>query len=170
MVDDRKTIERAKQEALLHYINGGVYDLRYDRDLIRYLINVGYLGWDMTDDLKDYHWTTAMGLIYLRSRGYDVPAPKVRNGRIVGVDEYDRLVDWDPSELKGSETTDAGGRPRSKAEELFETYRSQTVSGASMHHPDSYHTDSVGRHKRYHIDYFDYSDSTDDETNKPLWE
>ena len=103
MVDDRKAIERAKQDALLHYINGGVYDSRYDRDLIRYLINVGYLGWDMTDDLKDYHWTTAMGLIYLRSRGYDVPAPKVRNGRIVGVDECDRLVDWIPPEPKGQE-------------------------------------------------------------------
>ena len=96
-MDSRLIRERKSQEILLHYIDGKVLDPEHDTDDVEELYLAGYLSWKMTDDYRNYYKTTDTGLIYLRSRGYDVSAPDVRNNRIVGIDKCDRLVDWSPS-------------------------------------------------------------------------
>ena len=45
------------------------------------------------------------GLLCLKVFGYDVPAPEVCDGRIVGRDERIRMVDWGHSVLKASDAT-----------------------------------------------------------------
>ena len=99
-----------RQEMLLYYIDGKVYNREHDRQFLESLARMGYLEWSYTDRYECYFKTTVNGLLCLNVFGYDVPAPEVRDGCIVGKDERIRLVDWDPSVLKASDaaTQDRG--------------------------------------------------------------
>ena len=101
-MDQKRNKEKNRQEALLYYIGGKVYNPKHDRREVESLNNLGYLSWHLTDGAEEYYETTAAGLIRLRSCGYDVPAPEVCGCMIVDDGRDDRLVDWDPSVLKGS--------------------------------------------------------------------
>lgn len=108
-MDQKRNKEKNRQEVLLYYIGGNVYNPNHDRREVESLNNLGYLSWHLTDGAEEYYETTAAGLIRLRSCGYDVPAPEVCGCMIVDDERDDRLVDWDPSVLKGSDTDIKGG-------------------------------------------------------------
>lgn len=74
--------EEERQRILLYYMDGRIRDESHDKSVIRQLKNQGYLRCGITPSLQETIKTTDNGLIYLRSYGYRVKAPKVVNGRI----------------------------------------------------------------------------------------
>lgn len=99
-----------RQEMLLYYIDGNIYNRDHDRQFLDSLARIGYLEWNMAAVLGGQYKTTLLGLLFLKIRGYDVPIPEIRNGRIVGRDERMRLVDWEPSVSKVPESDGEGRR------------------------------------------------------------